>query len=51
VLEALGLPTPAGDPLLHYAESLKVDIWPLHRVAKGTRDSLFETANASESLG
>lgn len=51
LLEALGLPSPAGDPLLHYAEALKVDIWPLRRVAQGTRDSLFETANASESLG
>ena len=51
VLEALGLPTPAGDPVLHYAEALKVDIWPLCRVAEGTRDSLFDTANASESLG
>ena len=51
VLEALGLPTPVGDPVLHYAESLKVDIWPLRRVTQGTRDSLFDTANASESLG
>src|SRR5947209_1634213 len=46
MLEALGLPTPAGDPLLHYAEALKVNIWPLTRVAQGTRDPLFETANA-----
>ena len=51
VVEALGLPTPAGEPLLHYAEELKVDIWPLHRVAQGTRDPLFEAANASEQLG
>jgi uncharacterized protein YqjF (DUF2071 family) len=29
MVEALTLPTPAGEPLLHYAEKLKVDIWPL----------------------
>lgn len=51
LLEALGLPTPATDPLLHYAEELKVDIWPLVRVEQDTRDSVFERANASESLG
>jgi uncharacterized protein YqjF (DUF2071 family) len=51
MLEALGLHAPAGNPLLHYAEELKVDIWPLARVEQGTRDRLFETANASESLG
>ena len=26
-VEAMGLPTPTGDPLLHYAESLSVRIW------------------------
>jgi uncharacterized protein YqjF (DUF2071 family) len=31
MIEAQGLPTPAGEPLLHYAEELKVDIWPLKR--------------------
>ncbi|HYH87420.1 MAG TPA: DUF2071 domain-containing protein [Pyrinomonadaceae bacterium] len=51
LLEALGLPAPAGEPLLHYAEEIKVDIWPLARVEKGTRDAAFETANASESMG
>jgi uncharacterized protein YqjF (DUF2071 family) len=51
MLDALGLPEPTGEPLLHYAEELKVDIWPLRRVAAGTRDAVFETANASESLG
>jgi hypothetical protein len=29
MIESHGLPTPAGDPLLHYAEALQVDIWPL----------------------
>jgi uncharacterized protein YqjF (DUF2071 family) len=51
VVEALGLPTPTGEPLLHYAEEVKVDIWPLKRVRQGTRDPLFEAANASEQLG
>ncbi|MDQ3803456.1 MAG: DUF2071 domain-containing protein [Acidobacteriota bacterium] len=51
VLEALGLPAPPGDPLLHYADALKVDIFPLTRVRKGTHNHLFEPANASESLG
>jgi hypothetical protein len=51
MLEALGLPTPTGDPLLHYAEELKVDIWPLRRVAKEARANALEAANASESLG
>ncbi len=32
MIESLGLPAPAGEPLLHYAESLKVDIWPLMKV-------------------
>lgn len=32
MIEALGLPTPAGEPLLHYAEALKTDIWPLVKV-------------------
>jgi uncharacterized protein YqjF (DUF2071 family) len=29
MIESHGLPTPGGDPLLHYAEALSVDIWPL----------------------
>jgi hypothetical protein len=51
LLEALGLPEPAVAPLLHYAEEIKVDIWPLRRVAKGARANALEAANASESLG
>ena len=51
MLEAAGLNAPAGEPLLHYAEELKVDIWPLLRVESDTRDHVFETAGASESLG
>jgi uncharacterized protein YqjF (DUF2071 family) len=51
VLAALDIPAPASDPLLHYAEELKVDIWPLLRVEEDARDSLFEPAGASQSLG
>jgi uncharacterized protein YqjF (DUF2071 family) len=29
MIESHGLPTPGGDPLLHYAEELSVEIWPL----------------------
>jgi uncharacterized protein YqjF (DUF2071 family) len=32
MIESHGLPTPQGDPLLHYAEELSVDIWPLKRI-------------------
>lgn len=51
MLEAAGLDAPAGAPLLHYAEELKADIWPLTRVRQGTHEPLFEPASASESLG
>ncbi|MEO8435584.1 MAG: DUF2071 domain-containing protein [Pyrinomonadaceae bacterium] len=29
MIESLGLPTPAGDPVLHYSEEIAVDIWRL----------------------
>ncbi|PYS93786.1 MAG: hypothetical protein DMF64_03200 [Acidobacteria bacterium] len=32
MIESHGLPTPAGEPLLHYAEALAVDIWPIEKV-------------------
>ena len=32
MIEAHGLPTPQGDPLLHYCEEISVDIWPLKKV-------------------
>jgi hypothetical protein len=51
VLEALGLPAPAGEPLLHHADAIKVDIFPLQRVPAGRHQQLFEPANASEILG
>lgn len=31
MLESHGLPEPQGEPLLHYAKSIKVDIWPPHK--------------------
>jgi hypothetical protein len=31
MLESHGLPTPDGEPLLHYAEKLHVEAWPLTR--------------------
>ena len=35
MLESHGLPTPDTAPLLHYAESIKVDVWPLERLPGG----------------
>jgi hypothetical protein len=32
MLESHGLPTPEGVPLVHYAEEICADIWPLRRV-------------------
>lgn len=32
MIEALGLKSPAGAPVLNYAEKLDVEIWPIHRV-------------------
>lgn len=29
MIESLGLPSPDAEPLLHYAEEISVDIWPL----------------------
>jgi uncharacterized protein len=32
MIQAQGLPGPNGDPLVHYAEALEVEIWPLEEV-------------------
>ena len=32
MIEADGIPTPADEPLIHYAEALEVDVFPLERV-------------------
>jgi uncharacterized protein YqjF (DUF2071 family) len=35
MIESLGLPAPPDDPLIHYAEELKVHIWRIRRVEDG----------------
>jgi uncharacterized protein len=32
MIEAQGLPAPNGDPLVHYAEAIDVEIWPLEEL-------------------
>jgi uncharacterized protein YqjF (DUF2071 family) len=32
MIESHGLPTPEGDPLLHFCEEISVDIWPLKKL-------------------
>jgi len=32
MVESHGLPTPKGEPLLHYCEEISVDIWPLKKI-------------------
>ena len=32
MIESHGLPKPQGKPLIHYAEALEVDVWPLEKV-------------------
>jgi len=32
MIQSLGIEQPEGEPLLHYAESIAVDIWPLRKV-------------------
>lgn len=39
IIESLGLATPEGDALLHYAEEIKVDIWPIRRTDTGRTDT------------
>lgn len=34
MIESLGIPQPEGEPLLHYAESIAVGIWPLKQVSE-----------------
>jgi uncharacterized protein YqjF (DUF2071 family) len=36
MIESHGLPAPSAEPLLHYAEELRVDIWPLERAVAQT---------------
>jgi len=37
MIQSLGVEEPAGGPLLHYAESIRVDIWPLKTVRTASR--------------
>jgi uncharacterized protein YqjF (DUF2071 family) len=32
MIESMGIPTPDGIPLLHYAEEIRVEIWSLHQL-------------------
>jgi uncharacterized protein len=32
MIESHGLPMPEGDPLLHYAKALEVEVWPLEKM-------------------
>jgi hypothetical protein len=34
MIESHSLPTPTGDPLLHYCEAISVDIWPLRNLLR-----------------
>jgi len=38
MIGSLGLPEPASEPVLHYAESIAVDIWPLTGIHGGSLD-------------
>jgi uncharacterized protein YqjF (DUF2071 family) len=37
MIESLGVTQPTNEPLLHYAESIAVEIWPLKAVRTGSR--------------
>lgn len=37
MIESLGIEQPAGEPLLHYADSIAVNIWPLKKVSEARR--------------
>jgi uncharacterized protein YqjF (DUF2071 family) len=39
MIEALGLPTPDGDPRLHHADEIAVEVWPLESKAVAGRRS------------
>jgi uncharacterized protein YqjF (DUF2071 family) len=36
MIKSIGVEEPASEPLLHYAESIAVDIWPLRKVRTGS---------------
>jgi uncharacterized protein len=50
MIQALGIPEPEGEPLLHYAESIAVDIWPpisAHKRSATTNSSSERNTNGS----
>lgn len=51
MVEALGIQTPTGEPLLHYAEAIMADIWPLRRVRTAARGQALQTVGAAENFG
>lgn len=46
MIESQNLSTPQGEPLLHYAEQLSVDIWPLKKQKPDRQVGLKESANS-----
>ena len=51
LLEPLAIPAPQGEPVLHYAEEIKTDIWPLVRVQQRIPTQVFEPTGAAEGIG
>ena len=37
MIESLGIPEPPDEPILHYAESIAVDIWPLKNLSHNVK--------------
>lgn len=47
LIEAAGLPTPTGDPVLHHSDELAVEVWPARSTARSSEpDSLLESDGA-----
>jgi uncharacterized protein YqjF (DUF2071 family) len=48
MVEALGLPTPEGEPLMHHADEVAVEIWPLEsRAVAGRRLGLRDPSGST----
>jgi uncharacterized protein YqjF (DUF2071 family) len=51
LIEAAGLPTPSGAPVLHYSDELAVEIWPLRNINRATRDDgILEPEGAAKPV-
>jgi uncharacterized protein YqjF (DUF2071 family) len=47
LIEATGLPTPTGNPVLHHSDELAVEIWPVRSTREATeREGLLESDGA-----